>query len=620
MSKFSNFFKKFTKKNKKDQESNDEFYSDIESDDDFIDEDELEEYEDAGESTVIIKADELNEELIPHAVKAETQIPADSDLKFPDLPPEQTTQQDQAPPAPINSTSELDLGSLQNELDEIIDEVEDEENLVLEDEIITQEVEEDFIEDEFIEDEFIEDELLNEEDDVPLEELTIEQLSSEESEGEFIQEEALETEIPEQPTALQADDEVQNEVLEEDEEYEEFEDQEFEDEEENYSDQTATNTIDLNEEKLSLKDRFDHIKTRASDHFRKFNKKDLNKDSFKENADIPTHKAKLNNLKNRASSINWANIPAQFFNRTNRSKYHRYFQVSLAIICIYGVATLIGELLPGQKDYKSLSKRKTLNFDDSNSFTQSELNDLKSANVFRTGKVKAVKGPETNKKVEKGLCKTATRKSRANIKLINTIVLQDSVKSIASVQMRSSSKLVSIREGEKHQGVRIDNIQRLKLVVRNLNTQECETIENSKYKKTVGRNKISVLTPKASKQYKKTLKKIDGIENDGNDFKIDREFLKSKLSNINDVLTQARGIQINNPDGTISFKIVDIEPGGIFAYLGMVDNDIITQINGEPITELNAVMNIFGRISSLSSLNLTVKRNGEETKQNYNIK
>jgi S1-C subfamily serine protease len=186
--------------------------------------------------------------------------------------------------------------------------------------------------------------------------------------------------------------------------------------------------------------------------------------------------------------------------------------------------------------------------------------------------------------------------------------------------MRSSNKLVSIREGEKHQGVRIDTIQRLKLVVRNMSTQECETIENSKFKDSAGRNKISVLTPSASKKYKKTLKKIDGIENDGNNFKIDREFLKSKLSNINSILTQARGIQINNPDGTISFKIVDIEPGGIFAYLGMEDGDIISGINGEPITELNAVMNIFGRISSLSSLNLTLKRNGEETTQNYNIK
>jgi type II secretory pathway component PulC len=597
MSKIGNFLKKFTRKDKKDQESDEEFYTDIESEDEF--EEYEEEYDDVGETTVIFASDESSEQLIPHPAQPETQIPADSDLKFPDLPPNSKQENsvlqkenNSSTPPPMQNTQEVDLESLQGELDNIIGEDEDtddnfEEELVdIEEEPEEQELEEISLQQDIQENEISKNELLNP-DDAPLSENI----------------------------------EIEDSIEEEEEEKEDEDDVDFEDSyTEDQTGLTATNTIDLDEEKISLKDRLEHIKTRAGDHLRKFNKKDLNH-SFKIDNEGSRHKNKIDNLKKKALSINWGNIPLQFFNKNNRSKYHRYFQVSLIIICVYGGATLIGHLFPSQKDYKSLSKRKVLNFDDSNSFTQSELNDIKNANVFRTEKVKKVIDPNGGKtKVEKGLCKTATRTSRANIKLINTIVLQDSVKSIASVQMRSSNKLVSIREGEKHQGVRIDTIQRLKLVVRNMSTQECETIENSKFKDSAGRNKISVLTPSASKKYKKTLKKIDGIENDGNNFKIDREFLKSKLSNINSILTQARGIQINNPDGTISFKIVDIEPGGIFAYLGMEDGDIISGINGEPITELNAVMNIFGRISSLSSLNLTLKRNGEETTQNYNIK
>ena len=92
------------------------------------------------------------------------------------------------------------------------------------------------------------------------------------------------------------------------------------------------------------------------------------------------------------------------------------------------------------------------------------------------------------------------------------------------------------------------------------------------------------------------------------------------MKDISSLLTQAKGIQINNPDGTISFKITQIDPSGIFAYLGQEDGDIITQINGEPIKDLNQVMTLFGTIADVSGLSLTTKRNGEEIQRNYTVK
>jgi len=128
------------------------------------------------------------------------------------------------------------------------------------------------------------------------------------------------------------------------------------------------------------------------------------------------------------------------------------------------------------------------------------------------------------------------------------------------------------------------------------------------------------LSPAQSKTYKKRIEKIDGVENDGNNFTIEKEFLKKKMSNIQDILTQARGIQINNPDGTISFKIVDVQPGGIFAHLGIQNNDIITQIDGQPINDLNAIMSLFGKITNIDKLGLGIKRDGVVTPQQYKFK
>jgi type II secretory pathway component PulC len=101
---------------------------------------------------------------------------------------------------------------------------------------------------------------------------------------------------------------------------------------------------------------------------------------------------------------------------------------------------------------------------------------------------------------------------------------------------------------------------------------------------------------------------------------IEKSFLKSKLSDINSLLTQARGIPIRNPDGTLSFKIVDIEPGGVFAHLGVQNNDVISQINGQNIKNMNQIMNFFGKIQNMSKLNLLIQRSGEEVQQNYTIK
>ena len=47
----------------------------------------------------------------------------------------------------------------------------------------------------------------------------------------------------------------------------------------------------------------------------------------------------------------------------------------------------------------------------------------------------------------------------------------------------------------------------------------------------------------------------------GNSFKIKRDLLDEKLKDINSLLTEAKAIPIQNPDGSMSFKIEQIQPG-----------------------------------------------------------
>ena len=176
------------------------------------------------------------------------------------------------------------------------------------------------------------------------------------------------------------------------------------------------------------------------------------------------------------------------------------------------------------------------------------------------------------------------------------------------------------REGQTVESMKIGRIEKSRMIFRNLQSQDCEYIEQKESKRSKRRGgSIRTMNKTKAAEFRAKAKKIDGIQQDGNTFKVKRDFLKTKLADINTILTEAKGIPIKNPDGTISFKIVDVDPAGIFAYLGVQNGDIITSINGEPIKEINEVMSLFGKITSLNNLSLGFDRQGDNVTQNYNI-
>ncbi len=591
MSKFGNLFNRFRKKNKKDQESEDEvFFEDI-ADEDDLDEFEVDENDELNEETIIMDSETAGEELIPHVTSSVPEVPADSDLKFPERPnvSDNLETKEIDPPNVALESEELDPGMSLDDLLDDNNEVNHEHTAEIS--IPTEELE-------------------NDTDAFSLTDADLE-IPSPESHNEF-------SATPDERTPQfdTLSDEVSDDI-----EYEEIgsEDSQLDTEVENVyaqldEDNTSNETtvLELDDSSLSLKDRLHETKTRIADRFRNLGHKKFND---------PTKgypNSKFSGLKEKIYSVNWANIPKNFFSKSNRSKIHRAFQASLLVTTIYGTSNLIGSILLSGGDYKDLRDTDSLHFDKDKVFGQNELGQIQSAQIFKTDQVK--EEPKETKKVNtQELCKEATVASRSGVKLINTVVLQDSVKSIASVQVRTSP-LQRIREGETlNNQLKVDRIERLRLIVRNMKTGECESIESDK--KAAQKSKpLNIYSRNASLNFKKKVENLKGIETDGNNFKIERDFLKDKMKDISSILTQAKGIQINNPDGTISYKIVQVEPGGVFAYLGIENNDIITEINGEPITDLNTVMNLFGKVTNLSNLNLTVKRGGSEVPLNYSIK
>lgn len=375
--------------------------------------------------------------------------------------------------------------------------------------------------------------------------------------------------------------------------------------------------LDISDTKLSLGEKFDLLKTKALDKVNLLRSREMSSREIGANQEIPNKT--LAAFKKKTGSINWEKLPNDILSSDHHQRAHNYFQVAVILLLVFLFASLLSYVLIGKPTYRANNTGASINIDDSKLLTANKINKIKNANIFKTTKVEVVKDVKPTADMNKK-CYTAERKSRLPIKLVNTVVLQDSVKSIASVSVRSSNKLESFRVGDKISSLaEIGNIGRQRLVVKNLSTGDCEAIEGDLDSKRRGGTRLSVLTPKASKTYKERLKKVEGIETDGNNFKIKKDYLQEKLKNINDLLTQARGIKIDNPDGTMCFKIVEIQPDSAYSYLGIQNNDTICQIDGEPIRSLNTVMKMFGNVANMSNLNLGINRDGETTTQTYTI-
>ncbi|MBT3983350.1 MAG: PDZ domain-containing protein [Bacteriovoracaceae bacterium] len=310
------------------------------------------------------------------------------------------------------------------------------------------------------------------------------------------------------------------------------------------------------------------------------------------------------------------NFAEKLLSTTARPFIHKAFILSSALGMAYGVGKVGGLAMKGRPTPRKLPVQK---ISAKAQGTRPQINKVRMTNVFRV----KLRGNETIQDIKPIInttlvCDQSSNKSSLPIKLISTVVLQDAIKSVAAVQVRGARDLKSFRQGEKIQNLaKIDKITRLKIIVKNLSSGKCEYIAN-KEKISQSKYKFNILDKDSGKKLMDSLTP-EGIKNDGNNFDVECGFFKDKLKDLGNVLTQARGVPIQNPDGTLSFRIQEVAPDGIFSHLGIQDDDIIRKINKRKINNLNEVMNLFGKIQNMKKFSVTVDRGGIEQSLAYKI-
>lgn len=318
--------------------------------------------------------------------------------------------------------------------------------------------------------------------------------------------------------------------------------------------------------------------------------------------------------------FDWDAIYNKIFSVESRPAIHRGFLALIFALSTYGVGKIAALAMKGTTPRMASSSAPSMG--KISYQARPAMNTVAKVDLFNApGVIEAsnpLKDKVTKKIDQKKVCATSNIKSSLSITLVNTLVLQDSVKSIAAVQVRNSKEVLNIREGEKIKDIaQIGRIDRQKMIFKNLKTGTCEYIANQD-KKLKRMTPLEILRPSQGKKLMNSQKK-SGIKNAGNAYKIPGKVREEMLSNISEVLTQARAIQITNPDGSLSFKITEIVPNSIYSKLDIQNDDIVKTINGKKISNINEVMTLFGNIRQVDHFELGILRNGTEVSKEYDF-
>jgi type II secretory pathway component PulC len=312
----------------------------------------------------------------------------------------------------------------------------------------------------------------------------------------------------------------------------------------------------------------------------------------------------------------------QLFHPTERPKLHGLFLILLTLLGTYSLGKILAMSLNRSPSIPIVRWTPPSTPTDGTNLSR-ELPTVARVDLFNANRreERPTEPRETRPRIDETLiCIAADQPSRLPIRLVNTVVLHDSVKSIASVQVRGGRDIMSIREGQKIDNMaEVGRIDRMQLVVKNLSTGQCEFVrpEEERGRRGQQQRPINVVSEREGRELMR--RQVPGIQNEGNNFRIEKGLRDQMLSNISEVLTQARAVQITNPDGSLHFKMTEIVPGSIYSQLNIQDGDIIEGINGNPITNLNEVMTMFGRIREIDNLSLSIRRNGVTQSFDYSF-
>jgi len=205
--------------------------------------------------------------------------------------------------------------------------------------------------------------------------------------------------------------------------------------------------------------------------------------------------------------------------------------------------------------------------------------------------------------------------SQLPLGLVGTLVHSNPEKSLAAIELRNKgNQVLSYPPKRDIDGIAtVEKVERAKVIIRNINTGRLEYLEMKNASK-LSFGTAPVATPTADT---KDVKKLAP-----NKFEISRQDLNKYTSDLSGILMQARAVPARKPgSGEIyGWRLLEIQPNSIYTQLGLQVMDVITGVNGSPVTSAQQAMEMYGALKNSSNIKIQVERGGKNESMEYNVR
>jgi general secretion pathway protein C len=104
-----------------------------------------------------------------------------------------------------------------------------------------------------------------------------------------------------------------------------------------------------------------------------------------------------------------------------------------------------------------------------------------------------------------------------------------------------------------------------------------------------------------------------------NRYEIDRSVIDSTLSNLNTIATQARIVPSFKNGVANGFKLFSIQPGSLYASIGIENGDVIQRVNGYEINSPEKALELYQKLRESAHVTIELDRGGQVIRKEYNI-
>ena len=190
------------------------------------------------------------------------------------------------------------------------------------------------------------------------------------------------------------------------------------------------------------------------------------------------------------------------------------------------------------------------------------------------------------------------------INLLGTLILEDETRSLGTLEDKGDARVYAVRmNDELPDKLRILQVEARRVTFLNLRNNRKEYVE------------LPDDTPpglQASIAPRPTLGGKAGVQQvSASHFRLGRSEIESQLKDWNKIITQARAVPYKENGVQIGWKVYQIVPGSIYEKLGITNNDVIIEADGEAVNDPGRIFQMINDLKTANNLELKIKRNGK---------